>query len=155
MTWKTPPIIKVYEALGSLGDKRIIVDGNAAKVRSSGGTKTYDVTYKPEENAIRANDNASYWAGYLGYPSISFLLATGKLPYDPKLTQYLKGFDWKAINTRFKNDFAKSQEFIDQQVVATHGIKLADFHRQLDGILQKLEDLDLQKLPRTQRPPRG
>lgn len=155
MTWKNPPIIKVYEALGSIGDERVVIDGNTAKIRSSKGNKIYDVTYNPAENAIRANDNASYWVGYLGYPSISFLLATNRLPFDQKLAQYLKGFDWKEINTQFKNDFAKTQEFIDQQVVVKHGVNLEKFHRQIEEILQKLEDLELQKLPRSQRPPRG
>lgn len=154
MIWKQPPLIKVYEALGSIGDKRVMIEGTTARVRSSNGTKTYDVTYDPGANAIRANDNASYWAGYLGYPNISFLLATGKITYNPKLPQYLKGFDWKEINTQFKNDFKKSQAFIDQQIVTAHDVNLSDFHRQLEEILQKLEDLQLQKLPRTRRPPR-
>lgn len=153
MTWKQPPIIKVYEALGSIGDKRITVNGNTAKVRSSEGDKSYDVIYSPNDNAIRANDNASYWAGYLGYPSISFLLATGRLPFNQRLAESLAGFNWKEINTSFKNDFTKTQEFIDGQVIKKYEVDIAEFHKEIEEVLQNIEGLQLQKLPRSQRPP--
>jgi len=35
MKWKHPPIIKIYEALGSVADGRLKLDGNFAKVYSS------------------------------------------------------------------------------------------------------------------------
>jgi len=69
--WKQPPIIKVYEALGSIADGRITVEGNTAKIYSSSGNKFYEVTYDPDTSSIMCNDNGSYWAGYLGYPAIS------------------------------------------------------------------------------------
>ena len=32
--------------------------------------------------SITANDNASYWQGYLGYPAVAVLLAIGALHAD-------------------------------------------------------------------------
>jgi hypothetical protein len=89
MKWKPAPLIKVYEALGSIGDGRFEVAGNTAKVYSSSGKKFYDVMYDPIKQAITANDNGSYWVGYLGYPSIVLLLALGVVT---KAGRILKGF---------------------------------------------------------------
>lgn len=155
MEWKEAPLIKIYEALGSIADDRVKIEGNAAKVYSSSGNKYYDVIYDPDQNAITANDNASYWVGYLGYPSICFLLKKGLVPYDPKLVEYLKGFMWKDINQKFKNDFVKTQAYIDEQVVAKYGIDLEGFHRQLEEVWRKINDLHLKKLGQTAAPPQG
>ncbi len=153
MKWKQPPLNKVYEALGTLGDKRIAVEGNTARVYSSSGNKYYEVSYDPARKAITANDNASYWVGYLGYPSIAFLLATGVLPYDLKLAGYLKGFAWKDINQKFNNDFDKTDAYIDEQIVAKHGVDLDKFHVQLRAILDQIKALELSKLGSTKKPP--
>ena len=91
MLLKLPPKIKIYKALGSIGDKRISVSENTADVYSSSRRKNYIVKFDPNMNAIMANDNASYWAGYLGYPSISFLLVKGIIDYDSKICGCLKG----------------------------------------------------------------
>ncbi len=74
--------------------------------------------YDPEVRAIMANDNGSYWQGYLGYPSVAYLLARGVVDYDPRLAQYLAGFAWKEINARFKNDWAKSEQYIRAEMVS-------------------------------------
>ena len=155
MTWKPAPIIKLYEALGSLGDGRVKLDGTAAKVYSSSGNKFYDVVYAPEKRAITANDNGSFWQGYLGYPAIAVLLALGVVEYDPKLAEYLSGFAWKDINQKFKNDFVKTQDFIDEQLVARYGVDLDEFHRTLEALLERINGLDLEKLPGGKRPPAG
>jgi len=155
MQWKRPPLNKVYEALGAIGDDRIKVDGNIAKVYSSSGNKFYDVTYDPDKKAITANDNASFWVGYLGYPSIAFLLASQAVPSDPKLADYLKGFAWKDINQKFKNNFDKTDAYIDEQIVAKHQLDIDEFHQQLGDILDQIMKLGLDKLGATKKPPSG
>ena len=155
MKWKPAPLIKIYEALGSIGDKRFEVRGNTAKVYSSSGNKHYDVIYDPQTNSITANDNGSFWAGYLGYPSILLLLVLDVVKYDPKLAEYLKGFAWKDINQKFKNDFAKTQAFIDEQVVQKHKIELKDFHKSLDKLHKEVNALELKKLASKARPPKA
>ncbi|MDP4038590.1 MAG: hypothetical protein Q8P54_01305 [bacterium] len=153
MKWKQPPLIKIYEALGSIGDKRIELKDNTAKIYSSSGNKYYDVIYDPDKNAISSNDNGSYWVGYLGYPSIAFLLIKGIVDYNAELAEYLKGFAWKDINQKFKNNFTKTQNFIDEEIITKHKINLDEFHKTLENILDKVSSLELNKLPTNNKPP--
>jgi hypothetical protein len=139
MKWKPAPLIKVYEALGSIGDGRFEVAGNTAKVYSSSGKKFYDVMYDPIKQAITANDNGSYWVGYLGYPSIVLLLALGVVTYDPKLAEYLKGF-------------AQTQDYIDRQVVEKFKIDIDTLHKDLTAIQAAV---NLNKLEDGKKPPEG
>ena len=74
LKWKMPPIVKVYEALGAIGDGRVrIEDSRRAFVTSSDAGKTYEVESSADPPEIASNDNASYWQGYLGYPAIAVL----------------------------------------------------------------------------------
>jgi hypothetical protein len=97
MKWKLPPRIKIYEALGCIADGRMEVEGNMAKVYSSSRGKFYTVTYDPERQAIMANDNGSYWQGYLGYPSIAFLMHVGAIRFDHAYAEALEGVAWGAV----------------------------------------------------------
>ncbi len=119
--WKQPPIIKVYEALGSIADDRIHISGNTAKIYSSSGNKYYDVIYDPNTNSIMCNDNGSYWAGYLGYPAIAYLLKAGIIPYQEISADLLKNIKWKDINQDFKNDFAKTEKYCQDLVISRDG----------------------------------
>ena len=112
MKWQHPPIIKIYEALGSVADNRLTIEGNSAKVYSSSGNKFYTVNLDSESESIMVNDNASFYKGYLGYPAIAFLMMIGELQYSPKIAQILKGIAWKDINQKFKNDFDKTLAYI-------------------------------------------
>lgn len=153
MFWKLPPLIKVYEALGSIGDERIELLGNeSAKVYSSSRQKFYTVTYDPATNAIMANDNGSYWQGYLGYPSIAFLLVKGILPLRPMYAQALSHIPWKRINTRFQNNFEKTQRLIDRQLLA-QGVDMTDFSEYCETIVRALAMLRLQSLGQKTIPP--
>ncbi len=102
----------------SIGDGRFEVKDTTARVYSSSGNKYYEVVYNPDKNSITANDNGSYWVGYLGYPSIVLLLVLGVVTYDSKLAEYLKDFAWKDINQKFNNDFAKTQKYIDERLLS-------------------------------------
>ena len=105
--WKMPPLIKVYEALGAIGDGRVaIVDALNATVASSDGLKHYDVVI--EGRTISANDNASYWQGYLGYPAISVLIARGVLSCNRKTAAALRRIPWRELNRRSRNDYART-----------------------------------------------
>ena len=84
MKWKLPPMIKIYEAMCAMADGRVEVDSHSGKVFSSTGNKYYEVVYDPAKKAIMANDNGSYWQGYLGYPSVAFLMKTSILDYEEK-----------------------------------------------------------------------
>lgn len=152
MTWHHPPITKLYEALGAVADGRIEISGNTAKVYSSSRAKFYDVTYDPDANEIMANDNGSYWKGYLGYPAVGFLMKKGILSYDPNLGLLLKDIPWKDINQKFKNDFDAALEYILESKSETERNKLREFMEKVDG---EIKALNIGMLGKKKQPPAG
>jgi hypothetical protein len=154
MKWDIPPIIKIYEALGAIGDERVAINGNKAKVSSSSGNKFYDVEYDPAKNAITSNDNGSFWKGYLGYPAIAFLMIAGRINYDTEYANALKGIAWKDINTKYKNDFSKTIAEV-HRVLGDKGVDLSEFLKVIESIAKKVKSLDIGKLENTQQPPNG
>lgn len=152
--WKLPPIIKVYEALGSIADKRLEIDGNNAKVYSSSGNKHYTVTYDPDTNSIMCNDNGSFWQGYLGYPAIAYLMQAGIIPYSPNLAELLKDIKWKDINTEFKNDWDKTAKYCEDLVLQRGG-DLPALLSEISRIHKYLEDQPLSILGKKTKPPTG
>lgn len=154
MEWKLPPKIKVYEALGCIADGRMEVEGNTAKVYSSSRGKFYTVTYDPKARAIMANDNGSYWQGYLGYPAIAFLMHISEIEFDWTYAEALRGIAWKDINTKFKNDFDKTTEHI-HEILKERGVSVEMFLEEVDGIMKRTEELDLSLLGKKTKPPSG
>lgn len=152
MKWKHPPVTKIYEAIGTVADGRIQGDKLEAKVFSSSGNKFYTVTYEPESNSIMCNDNASYWKGYLGYPSIAFLMKNGVLSYSTECGKILKGVKWKDINQKFKNNFEKALEFILSEKTESERQKLKEFVAIVDVEIKKL---NLNLLGKKVLPPDG
>lgn len=154
MKWKLPGTIKVYEALGVIGDGRIHIDGNSGKIYSSSGNKFYTVTYDPAQSAIMCNDNSSYWQGYLGYPAIAFLCLKGVVPYNEKLARDLKGIPWKDLNTQFKNDFKKTEILVVKKLNDL-GWTEEELNTETRLILERLTALELTLLGPKQTPPIG
>lgn len=115
--WKLPPIVKVYEALGAVGDGRVrIVDETHAIVTSSTGKKNYNVETSLDGREISSNDNASYWQEYLGYPGIAVLIARGHYRPPANVIDALAGIAWKELNTRFRNNYEKTIAEVEKQV---------------------------------------
>jgi hypothetical protein len=154
MNWKLPPKIKIYEALGCIGDKRIEIKENHAKVFSSSKNKFYSVEYSPESNAISSNDNGSYWVGYLGYPSIAFLMLKGILNYNPNFAEKLNGIPWKDINVQFKNDFDKTEKHI-LRLLEKKGQDIPTLLAEIDSISEQIKIIEIKKLQRQIKPPEG
>ncbi|HVN90064.1 MAG TPA: hypothetical protein VMT61_09645 [Candidatus Binataceae bacterium] len=135
--WKMPPLIKVYEALGAIADGRVrILDDVRAEVGSSEGNKTYTVELNGKE--VAANDNASYWQGYLGYPAIAVMIARGMLDAYPKAIEALGGIAWKELNRRYRNDYAKTIAEVDDGLRAS-GIEPDEIKRSCESVLALLE----------------
>jgi hypothetical protein len=134
--WKMPPLIKVYEALGAIADGRVrILDDHRAAVISSAGDKTYAVEIEGQE--ISANDSASYWQGYLGYPAIAVMIARGLLAADAEAINALSGIPWKELNRRFRNDYVRTIAEVAQKL-AERGIDAAAIDGECDKILAAL-----------------
>jgi len=155
MFWDNPPKIKIYEAIGAIADGRIeMTSENEAKVFSSSRKKYYNVIFDSKENAIFSNDNGSYWRGYLGYPSITFLIAKNILKVNTEVIEMLKDYKWKDINQKFKNDFTKTEEFIRESILEK-GFDLKKMDDSIEAIQKELEDLKLKKLNYNLKPPKG
>lgn len=150
--WDIPPAIKIYEAWGCVGDKRITITENTAKVYSSSGNKYYDVVYDPETNTITSNDNGSYWKGYLGYPAIAFLMLKGTLPLNEKLAETLSGIPWKDINTKFKNDFSKTEEHV-RHILNEAGISNETIDVEINVAIEAIKQLGIKKPTSNSKPP--
>ena len=152
--WKMPPIIKVYEALGAIGDGRVaIVDRTTARVTSSDGAKVYDVISSEDGREISSNDNASYWQGYLGYPAIATLVMRELLKMPPGVAEMLAGIPWKTINRRFGNDYEKTLGEVDRQL-RTAGHQPQQIRLAAEAVLEELGEFAPLKGKRT-RPARG
>ena len=144
-TWKNPPKAKVYEALSAVADGRVsIIDNSrAARVVSSGGDKSYTVTWNEDETAFGSNDNASYWQGYLGYPIIAVLFALGKLQYAPDVAKHLSNVAWKRINNAHKRNYDAA---VDEVLANLKDEQRAAVGREVSRVYEELEALAIQRL---------
>jgi hypothetical protein len=152
--WKMPPMAKVYEALGAIGDGRVhIEDDRRAFVRSSDATKTYEVDVSGDGRGISSNDNASFWQGYLGYPSIATLIARGLIPRpDEAVMHALAGVPWKELNTKYRNDYDRTLEDVLARA-AERGSDAATIRAAAASVLEAVRVLGPYQGPR-RRPPR-
>lgn len=152
MKWKLPPVIKLYEAIGAVGDGRVEITGDRGSVLSSNGDKRYEVAFDSSRNAITANDNGSHWRGYLGYPAIAFLMSKGIITCDKKWEAALRYFSWKELNVRFKNDYQRTQDYVRHEL-AGRGYDLEEFDAELEKIMKQIGELGLERLPSRLKPP--
>ena len=153
MKWKLSPKIKIYEALGCLADGRLKITDSEVRVYSSSGNKYYTVQYSESENAIMSNDNGSFWVGYLGYPSIAYLMKLRKLPFSKEYSEALKDIAWKDINTKNKNNFTETMLEVDE-IIKQRGIDIQKFHDFIDKVDKTIKEKDLNLLGMKQNPPK-
>jgi hypothetical protein len=153
--WKLPPRAKVFEAFTALADGRVRITGpGSATVVSSGRDKTYDVEWSDDGRTIGANDNASYWQGYLGYPIVAVLLARGDLRADEDAVAALAGIDWHDLNKRYRRDYSAAVAHV-LAGLGDRGEDPALVEREVDAVLDQLAALDLRRASRGGRPPAG
>lgn len=152
--WKMPPRAKIYEALSVLADQRVILlDENSAEVQSSSGRKSYCVEWIPDLQAITANDNASYWQGYMGYPIVAVLMLQGKIRYSSTVAGHLAGISWKELNQKYKRNYDQVIKKVLKDL-QNSGVDVAKIEREIESIYSQLQNLKLKRLPRRRRPPK-
>ena len=150
--WKMPPPIKIYEALGAIGDGRVrLEDEHHALVTSSEEDKTYEVEISDDGRQVSSNDNASYWQGYLGYPAIAVLLMRGLYRPPANVIYALAGISWKEINRSFKNDYDKTLIEVNK-VVEASGHDPDAVASEVESIMEALRKL-APKRGKRRRPP--
>jgi hypothetical protein len=152
--WKMPPRAKVFEAFTAVADSRVRLTGpGSATVASSGGDKVYDVEWSEDGRTIAANDNASYWQGYAGYPIVATLLTRGELRADAAIVGMLAGIPWHELNERFRRDYDAAVAHALGELEAG-GADPALVERQVDDVMQQLAALGLERAGRGRRPPK-
>lgn len=127
---------------------------NLAWVYSSSGRKHYDVQFDLINNAISANDNGSYWQGYLGYPAIAVLFDKKVLPFDADLAEALINIKWKDINEKFGKNHERTEKYI-LDLLAERGFSKEEVKIVTDGILNRIIELGLLRLGPLKKPPLG
>lgn len=152
--WKLPPRAKVFEAFGAVADGRVRLTGpGSATVASSSGDKTYEVEWSDDGRTIAANDNASYWQGYLGYPALAVLLQRGALRAGNDVTAALVGVPWHDLIERFRRDYDAAVAHVLAELPAS-APNAATVERTVDDVMDQLTALNLQRAGRGRQPPK-
>ena len=152
--WKLPPAAKVYEAFSAVADGRVhLGEPGQAEVVSSGRDRRYVVEWSDDLATIGANDNASYWQGYLGYPALAALLAVGALHAERPIVDLFAGVPWHDLNARFKRDYEAAVDSVLTELERA-GADRAAIAAEVAGVLEQLAALGLRRAPRRRRPPR-
>jgi hypothetical protein len=153
--WKLPPRAKVFEAFTAVADGRVRLTGpRTATVTSSAGDKVYDVEWSEDGRTISANDTASYWQGYLGYPAVAVLLQRGELHAGETEIRALAGIPWHDLNERLKRDYDAA---VAQALEGLAGgpPEVERVEHAVDAVMAQLAALDLQRAGRGRRPPKS
>lgn len=137
---KLPPIEKIYEAYSALADNRINLEENSAKVLSSDGSKSYQVTWN--ENTYASTDNATYWQGYPGYPVIGVLILQAKLSVDQTIFKHFSGINWNSLNKKHKRNYraALLEVFAEKQLSQKC---IDEIEEKTQQVFDQLKTLDL------------
>ncbi len=134
MKLKLPPRIKVLEALGAVADGRITKVDDHYVVTSSEGDRKY--TVKIENEKVFSDDNGTKFRNYIGYPIIAVLMLEGKLPFDKRISEALKGIDWKKLNETYKN--YSIVEKIVKDKAKEKGINESEIDNIIESVLNEL-----------------
>lgn len=138
---KIPPREKIHEALSAIADDRIVITSdNSAEIYSSNNTKKYLVEWN--ENEYSSNDNGTFWQGYPGYPIIAILLIKDNIIYDKNIVQYFKNINWKEINTKFNNDYAKAVNSVYQEL-ESQGVDIKYIDNEISKIYDALKTMGI------------
>lgn len=148
-------MIKYYEALWCVADGRIqmwaVDEAIHATVLSSDRTKTYDVSYDQDTNAIMSNDNSSYWKEELWYPALALLLFLDRLDYQWQYGDMLVDIAWKKLNTKNNNDRDLTQDMVDDEI-SSRGQNVNALHTYCKELMKRVEEMKLQFLWSKQLP---
>ncbi len=155
--WDFPHIIKIYEALWTIIDKRIeLLDSDfnifKAKVYSSSGQKYYSVIFDNNNMSIMSNDNASYYKGHLGYPSIALLLYLNILEKKDDIIEKFYNIKWKDINVANNNDFDKTVLEINNYL-SWLWLDIEELNKYIFSLEKHIKNLDLSILWEKSLPP--
>jgi len=142
MLLRMPPRIKVLEAASSVADGRVKKQGDSYRVVSSSGeVRVYTVSIT--DSKVKSDDNGTVYRGYVGYPIIAVLMVEGRLQYNPRIGEALRGIPWKKLNDQYKNYAAVEQ--IAKRKASEAGITSDKIDKYVDLVLMELKSLKLER----------
>jgi hypothetical protein len=142
MLLKAPPRIKILEAAGALADGRVRPEQDHFRVVSSAGeVRVY--TVRVDGLNVASDDNGTTYRGYVGYPIIAVLMYQGKLPYEPRIGEALRGIQWKKLNDQYKN-YSLVEKLV-LELAAQRGVDVEEVERYVQRVMRELRSLRLEK----------
>jgi len=142
MLLRMPPRIKVLEAASSVADGRVKKQGDSYRVVSSSGeVRVYTVSIT--DSKVKSDDNGTVYRGYVGYPIIAVLMVEGRLQYNTRIGEALRGIPWKKLNDQYKNYAAVEQ--IANRKASEAGITSDEIDKYVDLVLMELKSLKLER----------
>lgn len=152
-SWKPTPKAKIYEALSAVADGRVeIVREGEATVYSSDRSKSYAVIWNSEHTAFGANDNASYWVGYMGYPIIATVFELGLISLDRAIAENLAGVNWSKLNQAYKRRYDAAVDHVLEQLKKKN-VNVDEIRAYADTSFANLKALKLGRLTPPGTPP--
>ncbi|RLE84427.1 MAG: hypothetical protein DRJ41_03130, partial [Thermoprotei archaeon] len=96
------------------------------------------------DKGITSDDNGSVYRGYLGYPSIAFLMLKGVLPYDEEIARAIKGIRWREVNERFKR-YLLVEEYV-KEVAEKRGISKDKVGKFVENVIKEIREKRFYKI---------
>lgn len=142
MRLRSPPRIKVLEALGAIADGRIKQVGDNDYIAiSSDGSRKYRVHLDLGKGMADSTDNGTTYRGYMGYPIVAALMLKGVLPYNSKIANALKGVKWKELNDKYKR-YEVVMEIV-KGMARRNGVEPYEIDAYVEDIMKRLENVKL------------
>jgi hypothetical protein len=155
LKWKATPRAKIFEAWSALADGRVAVDGEGrASVWSSDRVKAYTVVWTDDRKSFGANDNASYWVGYAGYPIIAVVLHLGLVPSDSAIVTAFRDVNWKSLNELYKRRYDDVVDFVISKIEDEHRGSSVDIRKHAHDTFEAFKALRLGRIIPPGTPPK-
>lgn len=148
---KLPPIEKIYEAYSAIADERVTLLAEQAIILSSNRTREYTVIWSG--TTYSANDSATYWQGYAGYPVIAVLMLQGRLPLNRDIAGKFAGINWTELNALSKRDYAKAVDTAFEQLHYDKDTQ-KELRMEAGQVYEALKKLDIRIKRASPRPPK-
>lgn len=154
LKWKATPKAKIYEAWSALADGRVKLTGeNEAEVQSSDRSKIYKVVWTEDRTAFGANDNASYWVGYMGYPILAVLMFLEAVSYNPSIVGLFADINWNKLNKLYKRQYDAVVEYVITQIEKAGRGSSEDVRKHADEVFSAIRGLKLGRIAPPGEPP--
>lgn len=155
MKWKATPKAKVYEAWSALADGRVsLVGEREAAVESSDRAKTYKVVWTEDRRAFGANDNASYFVGYMGYPILATAMRLGLISYDTTIIDEFRDINWNKLNEIYKRRYDAVVDYVISQIEKSGRGSSDQIRQHADTVFSEFKALKLGRISPPGEPPK-